>query len=364
MRKYLLILIITFLFSISLNGQRKAASDSCNYIQIGLLLDASSSMEGLLAQAQDQIWNLYHFMEDFRRDSLATIVEFGLFSYGHTGFDDTHHINFISDFSSNLDSITDNLFLIEINGGEEYCGKVIQDAMDLLSWRNEDNFKCIFIAGNEPFDQGEFDYEKACRTAASRNININTIFCGEKEKGIEQLWRDGAILGAGAYAHINSNKKDTLKTPYDGKLLRNFKAFLSTYPGENQEELESKYGTYKKDIDIPPVYRDIVIYRYKRLNKAKDAIDLFYENNWQLTPEIKDQLPTAWQNWEEQKLKRHLFILADKRDVHRQSMQMYIQKFEEFKRISQGPQEEDNSLDEAIKEIITEQLTNFGFTKR
>jgi hypothetical protein len=45
---------------------------------------------------------------------------------------------------------------LRTNGGSEYCGAVIRDASMNLKWDdNNQSMKLIYIAGNEPFDQGK-----------------------------------------------------------------------------------------------------------------------------------------------------------------------------------------------------------------
>jgi hypothetical protein len=80
-------------------------------------------------------------------------------------------------------------------GGDEYCGWVIHSAVKELAWSKDSNdYKAIFIAGNEPFTQGSLDYKISCRDAIARGIMINTIHCGDERTGINTGWRDGAKL--------------------------------------------------------------------------------------------------------------------------------------------------------------------------
>jgi hypothetical protein len=54
-----------------------------------------------------------------------------------------------------LDLISEKLFALKTNGGNEYCGAVIQDVTQKLQWgKANSNMKLIYIAGNEAFNQG------------------------------------------------------------------------------------------------------------------------------------------------------------------------------------------------------------------
>lgn len=74
----------------------------------------------------------------------------------------------------------------------------------------------VYIAGNEPFDQGSISYKTTISIAVIKDIIINTIYCGECVQGITEYWKDGADRGKGKYFCINSNEKVMyVSTPYD-----------------------------------------------------------------------------------------------------------------------------------------------------
>ena len=56
-RRYFFILFL-FQLSLSLQAKQSGKQDSIAYIQLCLIVDVSGSMEGLLYQAQTQIWNV------------------------------------------------------------------------------------------------------------------------------------------------------------------------------------------------------------------------------------------------------------------------------------------------------------------
>ena len=76
--------------------------------------------------------------------------------------------------------------------------------------------KLIYIAGNEPFDQGKINYKEVISSAKRKNIYTNTIFCGDRNEGIQTFWQNGASLGDGKYFNIDSDRKVIyIETPYD-----------------------------------------------------------------------------------------------------------------------------------------------------
>ena len=92
--------------------------------------------------------------------------------------------------------------------GQEFCGRVIDAATRELLWsKSNKDVKCIFIAGNEPFNQGDFDYAKACKAAAAKGITVNTIFCGTEAEGVQTFWQHGAQLADGSFMSIDQNRQ-------------------------------------------------------------------------------------------------------------------------------------------------------------
>jgi hypothetical protein len=58
--------------------------------------------------------------------------------------------------------------------------------LDELKWNEKnDQYKVIFIAGNEDFLQGNVTYTAACAKAKEKGVIVNTIYCGDRMQGIE-----------------------------------------------------------------------------------------------------------------------------------------------------------------------------------
>ena len=88
----------------------------------------------------------------------------------------------------------------------------------------------IFIAGNEPFDQGRTHYKDAALDAKEKNVVVNTIFCGDREQGISSYWKNGATLTGGEYMAIDHNRRVVhIDTPYDEVIIKLNKRLNTTY---------------------------------------------------------------------------------------------------------------------------------------
>ncbi|MCS3868729.1 hypothetical protein J3D55_001645 [Chryseobacterium ginsenosidimutans] len=191
-----------------------------NKIQVALLLDTSNSMDGLIDQAKSRLWNIVNTLTTLKYNGKAPQVEIALYEYGNDGLKDENYIRQVAPLTQDLDLISEKLFALRTNGGSEYCGAVIRDASMNLNWDgNDKSMKLIYIAGNESFDQGKIKYQEVISGAKKKNIYTNTIFCGDRNEGIQTFWQNGASLGDGKYFNIDSDRKVIyIETPYDVRI--------------------------------------------------------------------------------------------------------------------------------------------------
>lgn len=204
-------------------------------IQVAILLDVSSSMDGLIEQAKAQLWSLVNTLGKAEcNDKTQPKVELALYEYGRTNNDAAKgYVKQLSPFTNDLDEVSKILFSLKTNGGSEYCGEVIYTSMDELSWDpSPDNYKVIFIAGNEDFLQGKIQYTQACTKANDKGVIVNTIYCGPYQQGILEHWNLAGECGNGSYTNINQDAKEiNIPTPYDSTLLVLNSKLNSTYIG-------------------------------------------------------------------------------------------------------------------------------------
>jgi len=194
-------------------------------IQVAILLDVSGSMDGLIEQAKAQLWNMVSTLGKAKCDgNIAPKIEIALYEYGRSSNPvKDGYVKQVNGFISDLDSLSQNLFSLKTNGGDEYCGQVIFTSLDQLKWAADESlpagqasYKVIFIAGNEDFLQGNLHYTKACSLAKQKGVIVNTIYCGDKMQGIRENWNLAGECGNGSYTHINQNTtEEEIPTPYD-----------------------------------------------------------------------------------------------------------------------------------------------------
>lgn len=214
------LLITTFLYG---TADKKPVKEAKPLVQVAILLDTSNSMDGLINQAKGQLWKIVSDLATGKYKGQSVDIEVALYEYGNDSLSiQTGYIRKVSEFTNNLDQISELLFGLRTNGGSEYCGHVVDTAVGSLKWRDgKDTLRMIYIAGNEPFTQGSVNYITAGKKAISKGIIVNTIFCGNYQEGIRTSWKNGAIIADGSYLNIDQDYRAAkITTPYDDKILK------------------------------------------------------------------------------------------------------------------------------------------------
>ncbi|WP_205508119.1 vWA domain-containing protein [Longitalea arenae] len=250
-------------------------------IQVAVLLDVSNSMDGLIGQAKAQLWNMVSVLGKATCNDAAPEIELALYEYGRPANDArTGYVKQINYFTKDLDEVSRNLFRLTTNGGDEYCGHVMYTSLTNLEWdSNPDNYKVIFIAGNEDFLQGDISYTKACAEAKKKGVIINTIYCGDRNQGIREHWNLGGECGGGSFTNINQNAEMVdIPTPYDNELFALNNRLNSTYIG---------YGRSGKEASSKQAEVDNLNYSMNKSAAAKRVAvkgkkQLYNNSSWDL----------------------------------------------------------------------------------
>ena len=201
-------------------------------VQIALLLDTSGSMTGLIDQARSQLWSVVNEFAAARRDGQVVELQVALYEYGNDRIPAARgHVRQVLPFTTDLDRVSEELFALTTLGGEEYCGLVIQTALDELRWSTSPgDLKAVFIAGNEPFSQGPVDFRRVSARARARDVAINTIHCGPRAVGENTGWSEGARLAQGTFGVLDQDRKVAyVPAPQDEEIARLGRALNDTY---------------------------------------------------------------------------------------------------------------------------------------
>lgn len=264
---------------------QKNKSDNTR-VQVALLLDTSNSMDGLIEQTKSRLWNIINTITTLKYEGKEPIIEIALYEYGNDGLSrQSDYIRQVTPLTTDLDLISEKLFALRTNGGSEYCGAVINEAIKKLSWGKEKaDMKLIYIAGNEEFNQGTISYKESVSDALNHDIYVNTIFCGERMQGVRILWKDGAERGGGKYFNIDSDQRVRfIETPYDAQIEACDARMNNTYIGYGTQGRLKKENQVLQDNNAKSIHKGN--YTERAVSKSKSA----YKNqSWDLVDLAKE----------------------------------------------------------------------------
>lgn len=260
-------------------AQASLAADTPK-IQLAILLDTSSSMDGLIDQTRNQLWQVVNEFATARQNGITPILEIALYEYGNDNLSkSTGHIRQLNGFTRELDQVSHGLFSLSTNGGSEYCGYVLETALNDLQWsRSDSDIKTIFIAGNEPFTQGPVNFRHAIEHAKQVGVTINTIHAGDYDEGIAEGWQSGAVLAGGDYMSIDHNIQVVHFDAPQDKRIAELNALLNdTYIPYGDEGEVKQVMQAEQDAQTSSISAGLLAKRVK--SKALS----FYENaKWDL----------------------------------------------------------------------------------
>lgn len=323
-----------------------------NMVRIALLLDTSNSMDGLINQAKAQLWDIVNkFTHAKCGNDGRPQLQIALYQYGNDDLSSREgYIQQVLGFSSDLDEISEKLFSLSTNGGEEYCGQVIQTSLSQLDWgKNPDQLKMIFIAGNEPFTQGKLNYKDAVANAKEKDVIVNTIFCGAYEQGINTGWKNGAQLTGGEYMAIDHNRKVVhIATPYDDVIIKLNSRLNKTYIsygalGAAKIQQQSAQDSNAMEMEEAVAVKRAVS-KSSRLytNSSWDLVDASKAEGFDIDKIEKEQLPTELK----EKSKTEIASYIEGKKKERSDIQKEIQDLNSKREAYIASQQKDNEKGE------------------
>jgi hypothetical protein len=341
-------------------------------IQVAILLDVSNSMDGLIDQAKAQLWTMVNTLGRVNCDNKTSPkIEIALYEYG-TPRNDVRkgYIRQINNFITNLDSLSQNLFALTTNGGDEYCGHVIYSSINELKWdSNPNSYKVIFIAGNESFRQGTVNFSQACTSAKNKSVIVNTIYCGDRQQGIREYWNLMGECGNGSFSNINQDYKiEDIPTPYDDAIFKLNEQLNSTYISygtrgkelyEKQEQMDVANSTMSKKAGIKRAEAKSKSSIYN--NADWDLIDYTTGNEAAVEKIDKNTLPDSLKNKSTAQLK----VIIDTKRKERAAIQSKIialnQQRQQYitDQKTKGNTETVATMETEVERIIKEQVKRF-----
>ncbi len=338
-------------------------------VEIAILLDTSGSMQGLLNQAKTRLWDVVNTMATARKHGVIPDLRVALYEYGKSSLKaESGWIRQIVSLTHDLDLISTELFALTTNGGNEFCGMAISQAVKGLEWSSGNEYRAIFIAGNEPFTQGTVHYEAACKSAMEKGIIVNTLHCGSESQGRSGKWAHAALLSDGRFFNIDHNKATaSIRAPQDER-IRELNAKLNTTylaygrAGEKrkdmQENLDKKAGESAEDADVK---RALSKASGLYTNAAWDLLDALKAGSVKLEDIKKEQLPKEMREMTREEMEAHLA----KKAKERAELQKELQKLGEERRAYVEKQLKESGVQtfsSAVQATLKDQMEKKGFT--
>lgn len=299
-------------------------------VQMAILLDTSGSMSGLIDQARTELWAIVNEFIFAKRNGKEPELQVALYEYGKSSLPKKEgYIRMIVPFTTDLDKVSEELFALKTNGGEEYCGWVIKEATQSVTWSNSpDDLKVLFIAGNEPFTQGPVDYRQACKAAVAKGIVVNTIHCGSTKAGLDGMWKDGAVLADGQYLNIDQSRKTIhVEAPQDKQIAELGVKLNDTYIAYGQwgnvamgrqRTQDRNAAAASKEAELQRAVTKSSFY-YK--NEFWDLVDAVSSNKVKLEDVKEKDLPEKMQKMSKEERKTYIEAQAKQRVKIQQRIQ-------------------------------------------
>ncbi|MDR6920748.1 VWA domain-containing protein [Chryseobacterium sp. 2987] len=344
-----------------------------NKIQVALLLDTSNSMDGLIDQAKSRLWNIVNTLTTLKYNGQAPQIEIALYEYGNDGIRDDNYIRQVTPLTQDLDLVSEKLFALRTNGGSEYCGAVIRDASANLNWdKDEKSMKLIYIAGNEGFNQGRVDYKEVISKAKNKNIYTSTIFCGDRNEGIQTFWQNGASLGGGKYFNIDSDRKVIyIETPYDVRISECNSRLNSTYIyyGSHGSEYKNKQIMQDKNAEVQSAAN------FVERTVAKSKKNAYKNDHWDLVDKAEkdagfissvkeEELPAELKGKSKEEIKKAVAAKSAERGKIQKEIEELSRKRQEYidAEMKKRGNNDSDDLGKAIEKSILEQAKKNGYS--
>ncbi len=341
-------------------------------IQVAVLLDVSNSMDGLIDQAKAQLWTMVNTLGRVNCENKANPkIEIALYEYGSPRNDVRKgYIRQINSFITNLDSLSQNLFALTTNGGDEYCGQVIYSSINELKWdANPNSYKVIFIAGNESFRQGNISFTQACTAAKNRGVIVNTIYCGDRQQGIREFWNLMGECGNGSFTNINQDYKiEDIATPYDDEIFKLNEQLNTTYISygargqefyDKQQKMDQANTTMSKKAGIKraEAKSNSTIYN----NADWDLVDRTAGKEEEIQKIDKKTLPDSLQNKSTAELKTIILRKQKERAAIQTKIIALNQQRQQYinNQKKKGTEASVSTMETEVERIIKEQVKRF-----
>lgn len=349
-------------------------------IDMVICLDVSGSMDGLIASAKIQLWNV---VNEVARIKPTPNLRVGLYSYGASNYDPQKGwVKKELDLTEDLDEVYRVLNGLKTGGGEEYVARVTKTAIDEQKWSaGKEALKVIFVCGNEPANQDkQVQLDDVAALARKNAIVVNTIYCKYGNDHEIQGWADFSKSCNGRHVNIDQNRATqqvTVKTEFDDQIVKLGDELNKTYvaygkDGKMKAENQAKQDANAKALKpaapgaAPTAALERSVSKAGALyrNATWDLVDKMKEKDFDITT-IKEE--DLCDELKKVKPEERLAYLK-KKAAEREAIQKKIadlsaqrQKKIDEARAKQPKTDAEKALDDAFKAVIRDQAKAKGF---
>jgi hypothetical protein len=147
-----------------------------------------------LARAQAA---MAYLIDEMQAKTPDVPIRVGIIRYG-TGMDPLE----VCPLTDDPKTISGYLSRLRINGGAEFVGTFIKNAVEHMQWSGEGNVvRQVIMVGNETAFQGPVDYRLAAKAAFNRGFSVSAMYCPTimDERGADSARATATtrIVGAG-----------------------------------------------------------------------------------------------------------------------------------------------------------------------
>ena len=335
-------------------------------VDLVICLDTSGSMTALIDSARAKLWDIVNTLAVEEPNATLRV---GLLTYGSPNRSDAARgwIVMQTNLTSDLDTVYAKMMAITTNGGDEFVGWVLNDALRRMNWsRHPRAVKMIFVAGNESADQAAnyFNFRTVAQDARREGIVINSIYGGGYQQGITEHWDQVALHGGGNYSAIDMQAgTDQIATPYDRMLIELNVELNATYVPYGQAGLRGRRNQEAQDANAARMggqsAASRVVAKSTKLyeNARWDLVDSRERGDFDLSKVRNEDLPKEMRGMTTIEQTKYL----EKKKTARTGIQKRIQEISverevhiKKERTRKGTKA--NALDDAMKEAIRKQL--------
>jgi len=355
--------------SLAARAQTAPAPAAARAVDLAICLDTSGSMNGLIDAARQKLWAI---VNDLALARPAPRLRLALLSFGNNGHrKEDGWVSILVPFTEDLDLVSQRLFALTTNGGEEYVGRVLQAATDRLEWsRSPDALKLIFVAGNESADQDrEVPFRDACKKAIGRGVQVNPVYCGPGAGDEATLWREVATLADGHFAAIDHNHGTVaITTPFDTDLQKLGGDLNATYVPLGRKGAEGWQNQFDQDKNAASVNEATAA------GRAATKASMLYVCSWDLVDacaqkqvkleDVKDEdLPEALRKMTVEERRKHLEEMSKRREALKRQIQELEAKRQAHlaAEMKKSALSADQAFDYAVRAAVRAQAAAKGF---